>query len=191
MTTVEQLEMPPIESLERLRHRQINHQRSGQHQAQELPSIHPLVDHERTAKKLPLISFQGKEEDAMTKSEQNRFRAILTAKVAELKRLTRQRYGISIERSLDLLDEIQAASERALAASNLDCEYNQLQNARAALDRIQEGSFGTCQRCDEQIHPKRLAEVPWTQFCIRCQEAVDRNPEEMETPTRDLLRRAA
>jgi DnaK suppressor protein len=60
-----------------------------------------------------------------------------------------------------------------------------------ALRRIQEGNFGACEHCDEDIHPKRLMAVPWAAFCIRCQEAVDRNPEEMPTPTRDFLVRAA
>ena len=127
----------------------------------------------------------------MTKSELDRFRAILTAKVAELERFTRHREGITIERSADQLEEIQAASERALAVCNLDREFNQLRNARAALRRIEEGSFGTCQQCDDDIHPKRLAAVPWATFCIRCQEAVDCNPEEIQAPRRDLLGRAA
>ena len=127
----------------------------------------------------------------MTKTEVDRFRAVLTARVAELERVTRNREGITIERSADQLDEIQAASQRALAVCNLDREFNQLRNARAALSRIQEGSFGTCQQCDEDIHPKRLAAVPWAIFCIRCQEAVDHNPEETQAPIRDLLGRAA
>jgi len=127
----------------------------------------------------------------MTKTEVDRFRAVLTARVAELERVTRNREGIAIERSADQLDEIQAASQRALAVCNLDREFNQLRNARAALSRIQEGSFGTCQQCDEDIHPKRLAAVPWATFCIRCQEAVDHNPEEIQAPIRDLLGRAA
>ena len=127
----------------------------------------------------------------MTKSEVYRFRAILTARVAELGRLTRQRDGIAVERSADLLEEIQAASERALAVSNLDREYGQLQNARAALLRIEEGTFGACEQCAEDIHPKRLEAVPWAAFCIRCQEAADRDPTEMPTPTRNLLVRAA
>ena len=49
-----------------------------------------------------------------------------TAKVAELERFTRHREGITIERSADQLEEIQAASERALAVCNLDREFNQL-----------------------------------------------------------------
>ena len=129
----------------------------------------------------------------MTKSELDRFRAILTAKVAELERFTRHREGITIERSADQMEEIQAASERALTVCNLDREFNQLRNARAALRRIQEGNFGTCQQCDEEIHPKRLAAVPWATFCIRCQEAVDNNLDldTVQAPSHDLLRRAA
>jgi DnaK suppressor protein len=122
----------------------------------------------------------------MTKNELNRFRETLLASVAELECLARKRDGITIERSADLLEEIQAASERALAVSNLDRGFNQLRSARAALRRIQEGSFGTCVHCDEDIHPKRLAAVPWAPFCIRCQDVADRNPEELQTPTNDL-----
>jgi DnaK suppressor protein len=127
----------------------------------------------------------------MTKNELNRFEAILTAKVAELERLIRNRDGIAVERSADQLEEIQWASERAIAVHNLYREFNQLRNARAALRRIQEGSFGTCQECDEDIHAKRLVAVPWAQFCIVCQEAMDRTPEEMRMPARDFLANAA
>ncbi len=127
----------------------------------------------------------------MTKTEVDRFRAVLTARVAELERFTRQRDAIAVERCADQLEEIQAASQRALAVCNLDREFNQLRDARAALRRIQEGSFGTCQECDEDIHPKRLAAAPWATFCIRRQEAVDHNLEEIQAPSRDLLGRAA
>jgi DnaK suppressor protein len=96
----------------------------------------------------------------MTRNELNRFQKILIARVAELERPVGHRDEIKIERSADQLDEIQRAAERSLAVSNLDREYTQLRNARAALRRIEEGSFGTCQECEEDIHPKRLAAVP-------------------------------
>ena len=129
----------------------------------------------------------------MTTNEVQGFRKVLMARVAELERITRQRDGITIERSADQLDELQAASDRALAVCNLDREFNQLRRVRAALRRIPEGSFGTCQRCDEDIHPKRLAAVPWATFCIRCQEAVDQHLdiEDIQEPGGDLLRHAA
>ena len=127
----------------------------------------------------------------MTKTEMDRFRALLAAKVAELERLVRRRDGIAVERSADQLEEIQAASQRALAVCNLDRDFNQLRDARAALRRIEEGDFGICQECDQDINPKRLAAVPWAPFCIRCQEAVDRNLDDTQSPSGDLLGRAA
>lgn len=122
----------------------------------------------------------------MTRNELKRFQNILISRVAELERPGGNRDEIKIERSADQLDQIQRASERSLAVSTLDREYSQLRNARAALRRIQEGSFGKCQECEEEIHPKRLAAVPWTPLCIRCQEASDRNPDGMETPIYDF-----
>ena len=111
----------------------------------------------------------------MTKSELNKFRNMLEAKQAELAQVVRNRDGIAIEKSPDALDEVQYATERELAIRNLDRESNLLRNVRGALRRIEEGSFGVCLHCEEDISPKRLAAVPWTAFCIQCQEIADRS----------------
>ena len=39
-----------------------------------------------------------------------------------------------------------------------------------ALARTTDGTFGTCTNCGNVIGEKRLAAVPWTPFCIDCQE---------------------
>ena len=65
----------------------------------------------------------------MTWKEVEGFRETLTARVAELERITRQRDGITIERSADPVDEVQSSSERALAAGNLDRDCSQLRDA--------------------------------------------------------------
>ena len=111
----------------------------------------------------------------MTKAEINKFRNILEPKRAELEQFVRNRDGIVIEKSPDALDEVQHAAERELAIRNLDRESNLLRNVRAALRRIEDGSFGVCLHCEEDISPKRLAAVPWAAFCIQCQEVADRN----------------
>ena len=48
-----------------------------------------------------------------------------------------------------------------------------LRQIRAALGRIENGTFGVCQHCRKAIPPKRLMAVPWTPLCIRCQETAD------------------
>ena len=43
----------------------------------------------------------------------------------------------------------------------------------AALQRMTEGSFGTCVACSDEIQTRRLQAVPWTQFCLSCQEELE------------------
>ena len=127
----------------------------------------------------------------MTKSEVNKYKEILESRQAELVGVLRNRDGITIEKSPDALDEVQNAAERELAIRNLDRESNLLRNVRAALRRIDDGSFGVCVHCDEDISPKRVAAVPWTPYCIQCQEAADKAQEDGSESFDDLLVNAA
>jgi DnaK suppressor protein len=111
----------------------------------------------------------------MTKSELDKYKNVLETKQAELARLVRNRDGIAIEKSPDHLDEVQHATERELAIRNLDRDSNLLRNVRGALRRIEEGCFGVCLHCEEDISPKRLVAVPFAAFCIQCQELADRS----------------
>jgi DnaK suppressor protein len=49
-----------------------------------------------------------------------------------------------------------------------------LREVRAALTRMDAGTFGICIDCEEEIGIKRLAALPWSASCIDCQEAADR-----------------
>jgi DnaK suppressor protein len=62
------------------------------------------------------------------------------------------------------------ATEREFAVRALEAESARL---REALDRVDDGSYGTCVECEEAVKPARLAAVPWAALCIHCQEAVD------------------
>jgi DnaK suppressor protein len=110
----------------------------------------------------------------MTGKELNHFQTLLVSRVAELQCQALRRDGMAVERNADQFDEIQRASERLLVVTNLDRGYTELQLAQAALRRIQNGTFGICQECEEDIHPKRLVARPWAPLCIHCQEAADR-----------------
>jgi DnaK suppressor protein len=123
----------------------------------------------------------------MTMSELNKYRTVLETKQADLVQMIRNRDGIAIEKSADALDEVQYATERELAIRSLDRDSNLLRNVRAALDRIDEGSFGVCLSCEEDISPKRLAAVPSTAFCIVCQELADRSQYEGADTFDELL----
>ena len=71
--------------------------------------------------------------------------------------------------------QVQLAGDRELSIRNLDRQANLSRNLRAALSRTADGNYGVCLNCEEEIKPKRLEAVPWTAYCIRCQEAADRH----------------
>ena len=127
----------------------------------------------------------------MTKTELNKFKEVLETKQAELAQVLRNREGIAIEKSPDALDEVQNAAERELAIRNLDRESNMLRNVRAALHRIDEGTFGVCLHCEEDISIKRLHAVPWAAYCIQCQEIADKSQEDGTESLDDILVNAA
>jgi DnaK suppressor protein len=131
--------------------------------------------------------------DAMNQTELKKYKAILEAKAAELNVGLRNRDEIAIEKTPDAIDEVQLAGERELAIRNLDRESNLLRNVKGALARIADGSYGVCLHCEEDIKPTRLDAVPWTKYCIKCQEAADRHEFETETgdSADDLLASAA
>ncbi len=77
-------------------------------------------------------------------------------------------------------DAAQDIADRAASSYNKEFLFHQsnserqlLQMVEAALDRIRQGSFGECISCGKEINPKRLEAVPWTRYCIECQEKVE------------------
>ncbi len=101
------------------------------------------------------------------------FREVLQAKQAELSHNSRALESIAIERSADALEEAQYKSAREVAIAGLNRESSVRRDVAMALLRIQNGTFGVCMHCDNDISRRRLEAVPWTSLCIRCREAAD------------------
>ncbi len=73
----------------------------------------------------------------------------------------------------DLPDEIdQASSEysQSMIFRLRDREKFLLSKIDKALARVETGTFGICERCEEEISLKRLEARPVTTLCIRCKE---------------------
>ena len=73
----------------------------------------------------------------------------------------------------DLPDEIdQASSEytQSMIFRLRDREKFLLSKIDKALARVETGTFGICEKCEEEISMKRLEARPVTTLCIRCKE---------------------
>jgi DnaK suppressor protein len=82
--------------------------------------------------------------------------------------------SIRIHQVADPVDMTQQAADRDVAVQILDRESVLARRIRSALDRIQDGSYGICLQCEEEIAPKRLKAMPWAELCIACQEQADK-----------------
>ncbi len=110
----------------------------------------------------------------MSQLKKKEFQRMLETKKKELLAGSSDREEILIENAAEDFDRLQQQLNREVAIRNLDRESKLLKEVQAALNRIEEGTFGVCLRCDEDIPEKRLKALPWAAYCVPCQENVDR-----------------
>lgn len=83
------------------------------------------------------------------------------------------REELEIEPMADPLDVVRWGMEREIASRTLDQKAHRVREIRAALDRLEEGTFGICEDCEKPIGPKRLDAVPWATLCVSCQSEAE------------------
>jgi DnaK suppressor protein len=68
----------------------------------------------------------------------------------------------------DPADRATAESDRSFTLRIRDRERRLIRKIRAALQRIEDGSYGICEECGEDIGVPRLKARPVTKLCINC-----------------------
>ena len=83
----------------------------------------------------------------------------------------------------DIADRASSSYQKEFLFHQSSNERQLLQMVEGALSRIREGTFGECISCGNEINAKRLEAVPWTRYCIACQEKLEKGQLEQETGT--------
>jgi RNA polymerase-binding protein DksA len=85
------------------------------------------------------------------------------------------------EASTELSTADNHIGDRASETFDRELDYTLEENAEVviadidrALARIEDGSYGTCERCGKEIPEERLEARPWANLCIQDQEKEDR-----------------
>jgi len=73
----------------------------------------------------------------------------------------------------DEVDEIQANERREIGFATRELLVGRVNRLSAALDRLNDGEYGTCVECEEPISPARLQALPEVQTCVRCQDRLE------------------
>ena len=71
----------------------------------------------------------------------------------------------------DLVDQSNDYSERELLLGMAEHDRSRLLSINEALSKIDEGTYGTCTACGEEIPEARLLALPTAKNCIKCQSA--------------------
>ncbi|HEY7784810.1 MAG TPA: TraR/DksA C4-type zinc finger protein [Pyrinomonadaceae bacterium] len=78
------------------------------------------------------------------------------------------------EATQDPADMAANAYTKELLVSMSDNDRQLLNLIDEALERIEDGGYGRCVRCEEPLPDKRLEAVPWARHCVRCQDLQER-----------------
>ena len=114
----------------------------------------------------------------MNKKDTKRFKEILELRKQEImdQAESTKEMGIAFDPD-DLPDEVDLASSEADQSMNLrlrDRERVLLRKVDKALQKIENGEYGSCESCGEDIELKRLEARPVADLCIRCKEEEER-----------------
>jgi DnaK suppressor protein len=115
---------------------------------------------------------------AVNKQQLKRFKTLLVEKRDEIVKKAKQTLeeDMTLD-SNDLPDEMDLASSEYLQSFTFRLRGREkvfLDKIERALRKIEDGSFGTCEECGEEITVKRLEARPETTLCIRCKEDQER-----------------
>lgn len=74
----------------------------------------------------------------------------------------------------DLADEASETIERELIYDLSITEKNEVDEIDIALRKMEEGTYGNCESCHEEIPIGRIKVKPYAKYCIKCQEIEER-----------------
>jgi DnaK suppressor protein len=106
-------------------------------------------------------------------TELAKFKQQLLDRLSELQRHTEvsadSRKPVVLDQtSVGRLSRMDAMQQQAMAQAGERRRSLEVSKTRAALVRLEQGDFGYCIKCDEEISPKRLDVDPTTSLCIQC-----------------------
>lgn len=106
---------------------------------------------------------------------------------AEILRKNREAAGLTDEGVPDLADQGLTDNLREFLHLLSDSKREDLLKVDEALDRIQQGTYGMCQRCGEPIDIGRLEVRPFTRYDVACKQELEKEEALKAGPGRGSL----
>ena len=110
----------------------------------------------------------------MSKKDMEKYRRLLeekkTSLSSDLAKTRSAEEETTEESTQDIADKAVSSYTREFLYSLTDGERSTLLQIDDAINRIDDVTYGMCINCVQTIAEKRLTAVPWTPYCVDCQE---------------------
>ena len=109
----------------------------------------------------------------MNKERLKKFKRIFEAQRKSLlfnDKIIREDFGVNADDRYDEIDQATTDIEQSMRMRLRNRESLYLKKVDEALKRIDEGNFGECEECGEDIELRRLEARPTATLCVSCKE---------------------
>jgi DnaK suppressor protein len=93
--------------------------------------------------------------------------------LSKAKKLKEDSYTLGTDGIQDMADAASNSYNVDILMSISDNDLKLLKDIDNALDKIENGSYGICEECDEKISEKRLEANPVARYCITCKRMME------------------
>lgn len=76
--------------------------------------------------------------------------------------------SITPDNAIGRLTRMEAIQAQSISSAGKERARKRLKQVKVALERVEDGSYGTCATCDDEIAPGRLEIMPETRLCTKC-----------------------
>lgn len=115
----------------------------------------------------------------MKKNKLKHFQSLLenirTKIVGDVEKAHHNKKSNEVEQMADISDDAARSYGRKLQGDLEEHEWVKLKQVEAALKKVEDGEYGICEQCEQEILETRLEIMPYTEFCIQCLSEIEKN----------------
>lgn len=110
---------------------------------------------------------------------QSKLKQILTELIGDVEKKVQSRQEEVVEPAADISDGAADAYSLQLRANLGEQDWQKLKQVQEALEKINNGQYGICSRCEQAIPELRLDVVPFAEYCVQCLSEIE-NEKDLE-----------
>ena len=115
----------------------------------------------------------------MKKNKLKHFQSLLenicTEIVGDVEKAHHNKKSNEVEQMADISDDAARSYGKKLQGDLEEQEWVKLKQVEAALKKVEDGEYGICEQCEQEILETRLEIMPYTEFCIQCLSEIEKH----------------